>query len=142
MLMWRAIARHARYFYGDVMMGVSVVEEEMDMPRADYEPTTPRREERKQIESTVQPDINTIDDIFARFVELLPEYADSDMVQSYWLQFVSFVCRGAPSDYITAEGKFKASALNDEAVANLSKTLEAGIPDPVLEMIPKVEVAK
>jgi len=52
MLMWRALGRHARMFYPDVLCGL-YTNEELDhiTPDAAYDTQTPPRDERKQVES-------------------------------------------------------------------------------------------
>lgn len=52
MLMWRALSKHARRYYGDVLCGLYTAEELQDMrPEQGYTPETPKRADRKRIES-------------------------------------------------------------------------------------------
>lgn len=55
MLMWRALSRHGRRYFGEVLGGLYTEEEleEINEPQAQPGPSAPSRNERRQVEATV-----------------------------------------------------------------------------------------
>jgi hypothetical protein len=74
MLMWRAIARHSRYFYSDVLGGIYATEELEYIPDPAYDVQTPKREDRKPVEVTIQPEIaEQLEALMTKYVNLMSD---------------------------------------------------------------------
>ena len=97
MLKYRARGFNLRDNFPDVLCGFHITEE-MDFPEPSYQPTTPRREERKKVENTAveiynKEAIQAVADAFESISEC------QDNIEEEFLAFVAREAGGDPPDY-------------------------------------------
>jgi hypothetical protein len=143
MLMWRALSRHGRAFYGDVLCGFYSAEElaEVHPPAEQPTPEVPPREERKHIESEVkngkavlQDELNKLLIEFRKYAEFALQADLGDVSGPIWNQafakFASAYFQDDSKDYRQID------AYTLDVLAELGAALKAdGIPDDALDII-------
>lgn len=147
MLMWRALSKHGRAFYGDVLCGFYTAEElsEIHPPDEQAMPHVPGREERKQVEEVTITDtaqltkdkLNELIDKFLKKLELacaVQLYPDQDgvLIVKALALFASKAV-GDNKDYTKPE------TFDLDTIQYLSEFLDSGqaLPEELLEILPE-----
>lgn len=146
MLMWRALSRHGRAYYGDVLAGFYTVEElrEIHPPEEVPTPEVAPRDERKEAEDVVVKDSQAVIaeelgkclDVFAGCAEFSLGEGSLKKVPTVVLheafaKFAASTLKDKETDYRQPE------AYTLDNLGLLTVTLEErGIPDKILALIP------
>lgn len=141
MLKYRARAFNLRDNFPDALAGIAIEEEFMGLPEPAYENETPKREDRRPVEST-EVDSTAKQQLLEttrRFIELLG-FEPEDVVHAF-CQLASYVLGGGPEDYVKEldDGMccIDIKKVSPSAIARIDIELAGGVPAPVLEAIPK-----
>lgn len=148
MLMWRALSRHGRAFYGDVLSGFYTVEElqEICPPQESPTPQVPSREERKQanevkVTDTKQLVKEELEKCLTKFIGCAEYGIDTKLdtvPKPVILQAFAKFVGGALQDKETDYTKPESYTINNIAVVGTELELN-GVPKDILALIPVPE---
>jgi len=144
MLMWRALSKHGRRYYGDVLSGLYTAEELHDLrPEQDYAPETPKRAERKQVESQAldeepEPVATEADPLISTAAEGVLnawldkrsdlKIADNAEVMQEWAELCATVLDGVPDDYLVFDANmnltFRLDGFTQESLLKLKAAVD------------------
>lgn len=116
--------------------------QQYDTPQAAYEPTTPKRGDRKQVDATVKEEhdhdkvySDALKKVISSFMSVASDAPEGKMP---WLfdQFASFVLEVNPGDFLLEDGHLNQHAFELEELNKLSEYLETnGLPEPIQQLI-------
>lgn len=148
MLMWRALSRHGRTFYGDVLSGFYTVEElqEIHPPAEAPTPDAGSREERKQVDAKI---VDTAEAVKEQLEKCLTKFVGcaeyslenkldnvpSTMLNELFAKFAWLILN--PDNAAEAPDYRNIESYTLENLANLMVILEQdGIPQDILALFP------
>lgn len=136
MLKYRARGFNLRDNFPDVLCGFHIAEEMMDTPPEQaYTPETPTRAERKKIKSVdIKQQIMDCVNLFEKSMNI--ELSPGNLIH-FFCEFAAMQFGGAASDFQGNNGMLDEIKFDAEKIAELGRVLETGIPQPIIDMMPK-----
>ena len=136
MLKYRARGFNLRDNFPDVLCGFHIAEEMMDTPPEQaYQPETPTRAERKKITSVdIKEQIKDCVNLFEKSMSI--ELSPGNLIH-FFCEFAAMQFGGAAGDYQDNKGMLDEIKLDAEKITELNRILETGIPDEIINMMPK-----
>lgn len=146
MLMWRALSKHGRAFYGDVLSGFYTVDElaEIHPPDEQDMPHVPSREERKQAEEvkitdTLQLIQDKLNEFIERFLKHIEENYDVCLYPDQNGELIKDILSMFAEESIEEERDFgDIKSFDMSAIEKMNNHLELiGLSKAITEKLPK-----
>lgn len=107
--------------------------EEPDKPESDYDSDTKKRGDRNGIQTKDIPTrVKELSDGFEEVVKVYNPKTPKPKINTLFLEWLTFVHQGTSKDDWKSKGMW-----TDKTVGKLEQEFAKGLPDPIIEMIPK-----
>ena len=136
MLQYRARGFALRDAFADVLCGFHLTEELTDIPEPEYEPTTPRRDERKPVEN-ITDKLDSLTVCVQKFFSLCENRIKDDALPRYFAEYTAYTFGGSGGDFRQPDGSLDPDKYEGDMVEQMNTELDKnGLPEAVAKLLP------